>query len=193
MAVTIDAGFTEAERPQVARLYWQAFGAKLGKVLGPDRRALAFLEQALTPEFALVARRDGALLGVAGFQTPQGGLVGGGFAGMARVYGLFGAAWRAALLSVLERRVEAGIFQMDGIFVSAGARGQGVGAALLEAVALRARQQGARAVRLDVIDTNPRAEQLYRRVGFQPLKREHTGPFKWVFGFGSALKMERPV
>ena len=72
MAVTIDAGFTEAERPQVARLYWQAFGAKLGKVLGPDRRALAFLEQALTPEFALVARRDGALLGVAGFQTPQG-------------------------------------------------------------------------------------------------------------------------
>lgn len=193
MAVTINAGFTEAERSEVAQLYWQAFGQKLGKVLGPEARALIFLKTALMPEFALVARRNGALVGVAGFQTKDGGLVGGEFAEMTRIYGLLGAAWRIALLAVLERQVEPGIFQMDGIFVHPEARGQGVGGALLEAVAQLARRQGARAIRLDVIDTNPRAEQLYRRVGFQPLRREYTGPFKWVFGFGSALKMERPV
>lgn len=193
MQVTVDAGFTEEERPQVARLYWQAFGPKLGKVLSPEPKALKFLERVLCPDFALVARVDGVLQGVAGVKTDQGALVQGGLRDLRAVYGLWGAVWRGALLSVLERDLEPGICQMDGIFVRAAARGQGLGMVLLEAVAALARDQGARAVRLDVIDTNPRAEALYRRQGFVPKGREQTGPFKWVFGFGAALRMERAV
>jgi ribosomal protein S18 acetylase RimI-like enzyme len=193
MTVKVDVGFTESERAQVAALYWQAFSGKLGKVLGPEARALPFLSKALDPSHALVAREDGALLGVAGIQTERGRLVDGTFGDMQQTYGFWGAVWRVLLLSLLERDLEDGVCQMDGIFVSAEARGKGVGTALLEAVSDHARQSGARVVRLDVIDINPRAEALYRRRGFKPLKRERTGPFKWVFGFESALKMERVV
>jgi len=35
---TISKGFTEIERPDVARLYWQAFSAKLGRIFGTDPR-----------------------------------------------------------------------------------------------------------------------------------------------------------
>ena len=41
-----------APRPQ---LYWQAFGGKLGRVLGPDARALAFLERVIREDHVIVA------------------------------------------------------------------------------------------------------------------------------------------
>lgn len=193
-SLTISPGFDACERAQVAGLYWQAFGAKLGKVMGPDARAIGFFETVLNPDFALVARGpDGGMLGLAGFKTGQGGLVEGTFTQMARVYGWFGAAWRALMLSVLEREVQPGVFLMDGIFVDAAARGMGVGTALLQAVADEAEKRGLGQVQLDVIDVNPRARALYERVGFRALKTEHTGPFHWVFGFESATRMVREI
>ena len=62
---TISAGFTDAERSEVARLYWQAFSAKLGKILGPDARTFALFTQIISPEFALIAHHPvGAAIGV---------------------------------------------------------------------------------------------------------------------------------
>ncbi len=194
MTVTVSQGFTEAERSQAAALFWQAFAAKLHKVMGPDDKGLAFFERALAPDFALVARdSSGRLLGLAGFKTAEGGLAGGSLSDLARVYGWFGALWRGMVLSVLERDLKPGVFQMDGIFVAAEARGQGVGTMLLSAIKDEARSRGMAEVQLDVIDTNPRAQALYEREGFKPVGYEKTGPFRHLFGFSSATKMSWAV
>ncbi|MCF6232893.1 MAG: GNAT family N-acetyltransferase [Rhodobacteraceae bacterium] len=190
----IDAGFGTSERRQVAGLYWQAFGAKLGRVMGPDARAIGFFETSLNPDFALVARaKGGRMLGLAGFKTKEGGLIEGSFGRMAQAYGRFGAAWRGMILSVLERKLQPGVFQMDGIFVDQAARGMGVGSALLQAVVAGASKRGLHKVQLDVIDTNPRARALYQRVGFRAVNTEYTGVFARVFGFESATRMELDV
>jgi len=39
----ISSGFTPAERPVIAAMYWDAFGKKLGRVMGPDHRATGLL------------------------------------------------------------------------------------------------------------------------------------------------------
>lgn len=190
MTVTISRGFADQERAQAAALFWQAFAAKLGKVMGPDEKGLAFFEIALNPDFALVARDEtGRILGLAGFKTRDGAFAGGNMSDLARVYGWFGAIWRALVLSVLERELKPGVFQMDGIFVAAEARGKGVGTALLNAIKREARNHNMSEVQLDVIDTNPRARSLYEREGFQPLGQEKTGPLKYLFNFSSATKM----
>lgn len=192
--LTVEPGFRYDERPLAARLYWQAFGAKLGKVLGPDARATAFLETILNPEFALSARNsNGALVGLAGFKTEEGGLADGEFKHLVQGYGVFGAAWRAALLIPLERKVQPDVLQMDGICVDASARGQGAGTLLLDAITDLARTRGLREVQLDVIDTNPRARALYERCGFQHVRDEATGPLRHIFGFASAARMRRAV
>ncbi|WP_171176200.1 GNAT family N-acetyltransferase [Ruegeria sp. HKCCD8929] len=187
-------GFAEAERAQAARLFWQAFAAKLGKVMGPEDKALRFFEAALDPRFALVARDDdGRLLGLVGFKTEEGGLTDAGLRDLAQVYGWFGSLWRAVVLSVLERKLQPGVFQMDGIFVDTAARGRGVGTALFDAVCAEAEARGMREVQLDVIDTNPRARALYERVGFKVIGEEETGPLRPLFGFRKATRMSRPV
>lgn len=192
--MNIAPGFSDAERPALAALYWQAFGDKLGRVMGPSPRALAFLQEVMDPTHALIARdAQGQLLGVVGFKTYDGAFVGGGLAEMARHYGWFGSLWRIALLALLERETENHRFLMDGIMVTPEARGQGVGTALLDAIAKEAQKRGYRELRLDVIDSNPRARALYEREGFVPGGEQKLGPLRHVFGFESATTMIRRV
>ncbi|NCO87411.1 MAG: GNAT family N-acetyltransferase [Rhodobacterales bacterium] len=192
--VIVEHGFADADRPLIARLYWGAFGAKLGRVMGPERKALAYFEKVLSPDHAIcVRRRDGALLGVAGFKTWEGALVGGGFREVRQVYGLIGAAWRIGLLSALESDTENARFLMDGIFVAPEARGLGVGTRLLDAIAAEAVARGYREVRLDVIDSNTRAKSLYERCGFVVVAVQDIGALRHVFGFRSATTMVRQV
>lgn len=188
--LTISNGFSDSESSMAAALFWQAFSGKLGLLMGPEPRALGFLREVMNPDFAICARDvSGQLLGLAGFKTQQGALVGGGFGDLRRHYGLWGALWRAPLLATLERDLEAGVLLMDGIFVAPAARGRGVGTALLDAVKTRARTLGLASVRLDVIDTNPRARALYEREGFSPGPVMTTGPLRPLFGFKSATEM----
>lgn len=69
---------------------------------------------------------------------------------------------------------EQGIVAM---WVSASARGRGVGRALVEAALAEARARGARRVLLDVADDNGPARALYERAGFRPTGR--SGLLPW--------------
>jgi ribosomal protein S18 acetylase RimI-like enzyme len=190
----ISLGFPDSDRPAVAALYWEAFGQKLGRTMGPRDRALDFFEKVMNPDHAICAHDpDGTLLGVVGFKTAEGALVGAGFRDMARVYGIIGASWRIALLSALERDTENARFLMDGIFVAAHARGRGVGTRLLEAIAAEAAARGFREVRLDVVDDNDRARALYEREGFRAVTTTSIGLLRYVFRFRSATTMVRTL
>ena len=186
----IQNGIPDGAEAQAASLYWEAFGEKLGTVMGPRERGIAYILRVLDPNHAISAVDEtGQLLGVVGFKTYEGALVGGGYSDISAIYGHFGAIWRATLLSLLDRDVENKRFLMDGIFVTQNARGQGVGSALLEAIMAEGRNRGYPSLRLDVINTNPRAKALYERHGFQTLKTDTLGPLKHIFKFESATTM----
>ena len=192
--ITVSLGLPPSLRDQAAVIYWQAFGGKLGRVMGPDARAHAFLARVMRADHVLVARDEtGALLGLAGFKTPQGSFAGGSWTDMRAVYGLAGLAWRLPLLALLSREVDNDRFLLDGICVAPAARGLGVGSALMAAIEDEARARGYAYVRLDVIDTNWRAHALYERLGYMGIKTAPLGPLRHVFGFDAAMTMVKPV
>lgn len=195
MRFTFQTGLPEPLRAEAARLYWQAFGGKLGRVMGPDAKAHSFLERVIRADHAVVALDDtGRLLGLAGFKTPIGGFAGGDWADMRQSYGVFGSAWRALPLALLSRDVDNDRFLLDGICVAAKARGHGVGSALLAAIEDEARARGYAYVRLDVIDSNWRARALYERLGFMAVKTDQLGPIlRLIFGFDAAVTMVKPL
>ncbi|MGJ8587761.1 MAG: GNAT family N-acetyltransferase [Yoonia sp.] len=190
----ITVGIPEKDREEAAALYWDAFGEKLGFTMGPKYQAMMFVRSVLRPDHGICAHDDdGRLLGIAGFKTSKGALVGGDFNDLRRVYGWVSAAIRCSLLSLLERDTENERFLMDGLFVAPEARGMGVGTALLDAIVDEARRRGYDQVRLDVVDTNPRAKALYRHVGFKEIKTVKIGLLKHIFGFSASTTMVRDV
>jgi ribosomal protein S18 acetylase RimI-like enzyme len=187
-------GLPDELRPAAARLYWQAFGPKLGRVLGPETRALAFLELAMSPVHALVAVDGrGELLGLIGFKTPDGAFADGSFRMLRQVYGTWGGLWRSLALGLLGREVDNARFLIDGLCVAPAARGQGVGSRLLAEVSALARARAYGEVRLDVVDSNRRARALYERLGFVAVRTERLGLLRHLFGFRAATTMVRPV
>lgn len=193
MSVEIARGLPAGLRAEAVRLYWQAFGGKLGTVIGPEPRALAFLDRVMRADHAFVALEDGRLLGMVGFKTPRGSFAGGAMADLVAVYGWFGALWRAGLLELLNREVDNERFLLDGICVAAEARSRGIGARLLAAIEDEAVARGYAAVRLDVIGENWRARALYERQGFKVVRTARLGLLRHVFGFGSSLTMVKAV
>jgi ribosomal protein S18 acetylase RimI-like enzyme len=189
----VQAGtLTPAQRRAAAELYWLAFGSKLGRVMGPAPKALAFIERVVQPRHALLALDDaGEVLGVVGFRTAQGCFVGGDLGDLRAVYGRFGALWRRACLQVLARDEASESIAVDGLAVRAEARGKGVGAALLEAVCALAMARGHTAIRLDVVEENLRARALYIRHGFVQQERRHSRLTRLLFDFHSVHVMVR--
>lgn len=178
--------------PAVIALYLEAFYPKLGPIFGDRQRTEAFLTPAFQPDHAMVAMRGEQVLGVAGFR--QGGK--GMFHRPVRDFFIeyrWSAPLRLILLAMVERAEEPDILVMDGIAVSAVARGHGVGTALLGAIAEHARSQGKKGVRLDVVDTNPRARKLYEREGFTAQKTIGTWPLSHLFPFRAIARMLKPV
>lgn len=194
MGLTVFLGLPPAMRAQAARLYWEAFGGKLDRVLGPEPRALVFFERVIRADHCLAAiAPDGRLIGIAGFKTPQGSFAGGSWGDLTAVYGALGGRWRGCLLWALGRDVDNDSFLVDGICVTRDARGQGVGSLLLAALYDEARTRGYGSIRLDVIDANWRARALYEREGFVPTGTQRLGPLRHWFGFSAATTMVRPL
>ena len=188
MSPRVGPGVAPEHRREAARLFWQAFGAKLRLPLGDERRAVDYIERALDPAHAISAVEGGALLGVAGLKTGRGGLLAGRRADLAAVYGPWGALWRGVVLGLYDRPLEPGALLMDGLFVAEGARGRGVGTALLAAVAERAWAEGCAEVRLDVVDGN-RARALYERQGYRAAGRIEAGWLAPLLGVRGATTM----
>lgn len=194
MGVTIFRGLHPQLRPQAARLYWEAFGGKLGRVLGPDDRALRFFERVIRGDLCFSAVGDGGeLIGIAGFKTPAGSFAGGSWDDLTEVYGRVGGRLRGSVLWALGREVDNDRFLIDGICVAKAHRGKGVGSRLLAALYQEAAERGYGAVRLDVVQDNFRARALYERQGFRAVRTEKLGVLRFLFGFASSTTMVRSL
>jgi ribosomal protein S18 acetylase RimI-like enzyme len=189
---TIRMGLPPGTRSEAVRLYWTAFGPKLDRVLGPEARALAFLDRAMQGDHCLAAvGADGRLLGVAGFRTDRGTFAGGSPEDLRAVYGWTGGLWRARLLGMLGETDADEQFILDGLCVAPDARGHGIGRALIVAICAEAARRGHQSVRLDVVDTNLRARALYERLGFRAVRTARIGMLRHVFRFSAATTMVR--
>lgn len=187
-------GLPEAKRGEAAALYEEAFGMKLGAAIPAREARLAILRESLVPDRAMCALRGARLVGIAGFHHDGLSLTGGmTMRGLRRRLGLLRALKAALLLGLMERAPRPGELLMDGIAVAPDHRGQGTGTGLLEALRDFARRNGYERIRLDVIDANPRAGALYRRMGFLPGKHRRYGYLRPFLGFGGSTEMILPL
>lgn len=187
-------GIPERFRDAAVTLYDDAFASKLGLAVKNTEHRRSLFRAGFALEFGIAAIADDQLVGIAGFQTAEGSLTGGiSYADLVKRLGFFKGS-RAALLFILyERRPEPGELVMDGIAVHPDARGQGVGSTLLTEIRQYASRYDYERIRLDVVDTNPRAKKLYERIGFRVTKTEQFPLLGRFLGFKQVSTMGMAV
>jgi ribosomal protein S18 acetylase RimI-like enzyme len=198
-AIAIERGLPEHLRAAGVSLFDDAFGDKMRMAI-PDRsRRLVYMDRVYRGDHVVVATRADELLGMMALASAGGSYRG----GLMQVpwdprpfrdlLGLRGAVRAALGLRLAQHRPTLDELYVDGIAVAPAARGQGIGSTLLAEAMSIAREGGWRWLRLDVIDTNPRAQALYERLGYRVTKVERMGPLRRWTGFGAIISMERPV
>jgi GNAT superfamily N-acetyltransferase len=196
-SIRIQRGLPEALRDQAAGLYYEAFRQKLAPIFGDEAAAKRILAADFDGRYALVALDGERLVGIAGVQHDGGHLTALKWASFRGHFGLLAGSGRYLLLALLSRPQSPRELLMDGIVVDAVARGQGIGALLLDAVIAYARERGDQRVRLDVVDTNPDAQRLYARKGFVAVDSKQYGWLTRWLGFTGSTTMifciEQPI
>ncbi|MEO1200082.1 MAG: GNAT family N-acetyltransferase [Pseudomonadota bacterium] len=192
--MTVLSALPEGLRVPATEIYLDAFWAKFAPILRRDKAdVVALFAPKARLDRAIAAVEGERLLGIAGYKDADGGFFDVDLADLRGAFGRIGGTWRALALSLFERKPTPGEFLMDGIAVTPEARGKGVGSALLSSVEAQARSLGYGRVRLDVVDTNPRARQLYERVGFEAVETERLKVFKPIFGFAASTRMVKHI
>ena len=174
-------------RLEAAQLYFEAFRQKLGPILG--ERGVELLADTFNADRVIVACVGQQLAGLAGVHYDDRAFVGVEFRDLRRAFGFWRALAKIVLLALLERPEKPDELLMDGIVVSADKRGQGIGSRLLEEVLALALQQNRDSVRLDVVDTNPRARALYERLGFVASETVQMPWLSKLMGFAASTTM----
>lgn len=197
-SVEVRRGLPEGAAARVAELYWEAFGGKLGRALGPAEAGRRFIAGHLHADRAVTALsgapgQGGRVVGVAGYQLAGRGLVGGDAAAVMAQYGRVRGLYRVFLLALLERTPARGELVMDGIAVDPAERSRGIGSSLLREIEAIAVEQRCRRIRLDVVAENPRARELYEQHGFRAVRVQRTPWLRDVLGFGGVTTMHKEV
>lgn len=191
------------DAPMLAQLYVEAFGSKLRWAFGryADAMAAVVKELLLTDQMrlseTLVAVVEGEVVGMAVLRRDPA--VRARWWQVWRVVRRHVRGWRAFTAASLMTAMCANLCTpsrayLEALAVTSAYRGQGVGSELLRWCIREAHQAGKREISLHVVDTNPRAKQLYERFGFRTVKTERLGRFaaRWM-GFGAQYFMVRPV
>ena len=197
--IVIEHGLPEDLRGQAAEIFEEAFGDKMRMAVRDKEKRMEFLRRSYVATNGIIARREDTLLGMAGLSS-RGAPYSGGLLGDSwdirphrDLLGWLGAMWAVWGTRMADHRPKADEIYVDGIAVSPDARGLGIGTRLLHETTAIARTHGKPFVRLDVIDTNPRAQALYERVGYKVTKvQSFRYKERWV-GFGGMISMELRV
>lgn len=190
MSVEIKKGWNDSHKQSLAILYEEAFGQKFQRAISSKEKRVSVLAQCFVPSYSFVALINDRPVGIAGFSDGKGSLTGGmGADGLIKELGLIRGLWSCVVFSLFERKPADGELVMDGIVVDGNARGQGVGSMLLDQIVRYADEEGYSSVRLDVIDSNPRAKKLYESKGFVESQTDSFPYLQWLIGFSGSTTM----
>lgn len=187
---TIRKGVPPGLEGAAARLYWHHFGPAICPLGLSPRQGAALTRALMQPDRALVALGPkGAIIGIAGLRSAQGGFLDLSPQGFRLALGL--RLGQLALASTLLHRAgdRTTDLVLDGVAVRRGWQRRGLAGALIAAAETEARRLGYPGLRAEVEAGNLAALAAWQAMGFQRQGRRRLG---WIWS-APALVLRRPL
>lgn len=181
--MNISNGLSECHPPDAASLFLDSLGDKFYPILKDKQKAHKLLELSINQSNCFSAVSDKKLFGILAYQVNNTNFLSISFRNIISVYGVFSGIIKALALSQLEHQTDRNDIYIEAVAVSEAARGQGVGTKLFEALFDYAAGHKFNSITLQVIDTNPKAEALYKRLGFEIVNKSKIWPFNMLLGW----------
>ncbi len=197
--IIITNQLTEDQKQQAAAVCYEAFSEKIASVWLFDDdviRATAGLKECLNFEYGRYALQDNKVLGLIGLNIKKKAYTQFTFTRLKKYYGLWGSLWRSFrnfMIFSLFASFKHEDMHIDLIATAADARGKGVGTQLLQSAFDTAREQDIQRISLTVVDTNPRAQSLYERLGFVVTETKEYGHNTEHMGFTKERRMVKEI
>ncbi len=192
MSIEIKFGVPKNQRETVAKMFHESFGDKYDLMFGDETKTVAFVSACLDDSKTIVALKDDVAVGFSGLQHCGKSFIEDNAHEMVRVFGL--ASFKVMLIRSMFVFKRMGIdnneLLLEALAVSAKERNKGIGQKLLQFTIDYAKSKKFSHLKLDVINTNPKAKRLYERIGFVESKVQKIPyPFNVIMGFDSMSEM----
>lgn len=187
------------QKNRVASLFYRAFDKKFSAIwffANNELEAVRVLKKSIHFQDGFYALSDDEVIGFVGVERGERYYTQLNFGALMNVYSMFGSVWRYlayGIYRLFQGKTDKNTIHIDPIVVSSESRGMGVGTKLIEAVCDYAKQWNKKRVILEVVDTNPRAQKLYEKMGFQVVDEENTSLLTSRAGFDKVYHMEKII
>jgi len=193
--VSIQKGLPPDQVSSAAELFLSALADKFVPILGDGLKATKFIESGIVINSCFSALEDNKILGILAVQTENQNFLNHSFKEISIHYGFWGAIFKGFALHLLQHKPKPEELYIEGIAVVDFARGKGVGTKMIDTLMNFAQTENFRKITLEVIGSNQRALQLYKRLGFAIKKSSKIWPVNKIIGwpFNETIFMERVV
>jgi len=193
MEVEITFGIPADQRAAAVKILYEAFPNKFRKIFGPQKDVVTLIAESLREDRTVGAFHKNEIVGVGGLKFEGKEFIDIKFwpllkALKCRIVQFLFWGW------IFEHTVGKNEFLIDALAVTSKMRSRGIGKLLMDFIIDFARSEEYEQITLLVIDTNKRAQEFYRRIGFKTVKfHELFFPLDRLLGFKGVVEMGYPV
>ncbi|MGM5484828.1 MAG: GNAT family N-acetyltransferase [Nanobdellota archaeon] len=179
-------------RKDALEIYHDAFFKKerLKFLPSSKKQAMKIYEKGADFRSGLYALEDGKVIGVLGLQSKKRRLINYRLNSFLQEFGIFGGLFRrlwSLFSDILPLHKDE--LKIDAVAVDEGQRGRGIGTKLIAKAREIAKRRSYKRLVLNVVNTNPKAERLYKRLGFRTINKRYFGFITKKAGYTSLKKM----
>lgn len=186
--------FTVQERDEVSSLVLSSLHEKLLPIVGAKSKALTFLNMSYFPTNCFFIKENQSIVAFLAFKTNKGGFIRPSLRDFYSLFGVSGIA-KAFAFAMMEHKVNTREMYIEAIAVDSAYRGRGIGTNLIEHFFDYARNHSCKIVSLEVVDSNPKALSLYKKLGFviKNINSMRLLKMFYPFKFDSTFFMEKAL
>ncbi len=191
--IQITQMINESQKDEILKIIYNAFEKKLSNLqLKPKSKeqGIRIIRKSANYEQGLYILYKSKIIGGVGMNFRDKRFYYFSWKVLNEEFGFFGASWRSIVQKFSVDKLKDTELYIRSFAVSEHYRGKGFGTLLLNAVNDFAKKNGFETIILDVVDTNPRAYELYKRYGFEVIKKRKFGFITRSAGFSFTYKMK---